>query len=296
MSDGVVSRVIGPWHLGGLSLWQLVQRVRSRYREGRLDALSAQFAHFAMLVITPLLILLVAITARLPWKGLLDTVLENTDIALPESAYELIAAQVRGIQQYTTPHLVIVALLLFCYAGTRLFGTVVRGLNIAFDVEESRGRFHVYGVALLLALGALVVLLLAQILMVIGPHLKHWLSDPTQWPTLTFLLSAGSRWTITSVAVLLSTSVIYWLAPSVRRPWHPVTPGSVIALAGWTMLSCGFRFYVDHVAHYNETYGALAGVIVMMLWLYFTAVVFFLGGLTEAAIHESQLQSGLRSS
>ena len=260
--------------------------VARRYGNDRLDGASAQAAHYALLVLVPLLVLLVALAARLPLTGLLENLMENTDDALPASAYQVILDQVQDIQRSTTPHLLLMAAGIFCYAGMRLFNTIVRGLNVAFEVQEDRSWLHTYGLALLMTLGAFILLLVAEILLLAGPHIQNWLVHPGTPPHISFLLSAGTRWTIICLAILLSTSLIYWLAPNVPWGWSLLTPGSIVALLGWLLASFGFQLYVDNLAKYNETYGALAGVIVLILWLHLIGMILFLGALVDCEVRK----------
>ena len=269
-----------------LNPYPIAIAVARRYSKDRLDGASAQFAHYALLVIAPLLVLLVALTARLPLTGMLENLMENTDEALPASAYQVISDQVEDIQRNTRSHLILMAVGIFCYAGMRLFNTIVRGLNVAFEVQENRSWLHTYGLALLMTLGAIVLLLAAEILLLAGPHIQNWLVRPGTPPLVTFLLSAGTRWTIICLAILLSTSLIYWLAPNVPWNWSLVTPGSVVALLGWILASFGFQLYVDNLANYNETYGALAGVIVLILWLYLIGMILFVGALVDCEVRK----------
>jgi membrane protein len=266
--------------------FSLIATVFRRYGKERLDGASAQSAHYGLLVLAPMLVLLVALAARLPLSGMLENLLKNTDEALPASAYRVISDQVQDIQRSTQPHLLLLAAGVFCYAGTRLFNTMVRGLNVAFEVEENRSWLHTHGLALLMTIGAFLLLLMAEILLLAGPHVQNWLVRPDTPTSITFLLSAGTRWTIICLAILLSTSLIYWLAPNVSWGWSLVTPGSVVALLGWILVSFGFQLYVDNLARYNETYGALAGVIVLMLWLHFIGMILFLGALVDCEVRK----------
>ena len=268
--------------------FQIAVAVGRRYSKDRLDGASAQSAHYGLLVLAPLLVLLVALAARLPLSGMLENLLANTDDALPASAYQVISDQVQDIQRNTKPHLLLLAAGVFCYAGMRLFNTMVRGLNVAFEVQENRGWLHTYGLALLMALGAFGLLIAAEILLLAGPYVQNWLVRPGTPTWVTFLLSAGTRWSIICLAILLSTSLIYWLAPNVPWGWSLVTPGSVVALLGWLAVSFGFQLYVDNLARYNETYGALAGVIVLLLWLHLIGMILFLGALVDREVRRQR--------
>lgn len=269
---------------------ELLIRALCKFRRQRLGTFSAQFAYYSMLVIAPALILIIAATARLPLKGVLDSFLDSTNRALPRSAYDVIVQQIDGVQKHSTPHLVLLALVLFSYAGSQLFLTIVRGLNVAYEVEDDRTPFRIYGMALLLTLGSFLTLIIAEALLVVGPQLSDWFSNPVYFPVLTFFLTGGVRWTIVCVAIVLSTSFIYWLAPNAKTPWCLLTPGNVVAVFGWVFISLGFRYYVNNYALYNETYGAIGGVIILMIWLYLTGMTLFVGGQINGIVYHHNLK------
>src|SRR5579864_2062822 len=94
-----IGRTARLWRFGGLSPWQLVVRSVRGYRENHFDARSAQFAYYSMLALFPLLILLIAALARLPFAGVLDNALDAMHNALPPDTYDMLAHQIRDIQE-----------------------------------------------------------------------------------------------------------------------------------------------------------------------------------------------------
>jgi membrane protein len=106
-------------------------------------------------------------------------------------------------------------------------------------------------------------------------------------PWIHLLLSAGVRWSVACGFMLISTSVIYWSVPSVKLPWKLITPGSLFVVTSWVLMLEGFRIYVENFAHYNETYGALGGFIVLLAWLYMTGAILMMGGEINGVIYRS---------
>ncbi|MCA9188496.1 MAG: YihY/virulence factor BrkB family protein [Pirellulaceae bacterium] len=275
--------------LGGLKITDLVRRTYLHFVANHLDSLSAQFAYYSLLVVTPFLILVIAAAASMPLDGLLDRFKETSGRALPMTAYELVANQIDGIRQRESTRLIIVASALFAYAGTLLFSTIVRGINKAYGLRDKRPIWIVYFMSFLFSLGAFITIFIAEVLLWFGPTLHHWLADPINLPAITVLLSAGVRWSLICCGLLLSSSVIYWLCPSERHAWNPLSPGNLFATVAWVGTSVGFRFYANRLTDYNETYGALAGVIVLMVWLYLVGMILFLGAQIDAVIHHARV-------
>lgn len=284
--------LVGLWRCGGLSLWKLVTRAFQGYRIHQLDARSAQFAYYSVLALAPLLIVIIAGVAHLPLEGVLESFLDAVDVGMPRNVVQLLERQVLDIQARTSVELIVLGMLLLGLAGSHIFLTLGAGLDASFGVQQPRRFWKSSGVALVMTLAAFLLLLVSMILLVVGP----WLGDlithnvhalPLETPWIQVLLSSGMRWGIACSFMLAATSIIYWLIPSLKLPWYLVSPGSLFATAGWVAATQGFRIYVESFGRYNETYGALGGVVVLMIWLYLTGALLLMGGQINAVIHQA---------
>lgn len=257
---------------------RLIVGVVRGFRRNHLDARSAQLAYYAMLGIAPLLILIIAAFSQLPVGERLDRLVDIVGAAIPPDAQRVLVDQIHDIEKHSTPQLVLVGLVTLAYAGIRFFRTIARGLNAAYGIPEERRFVRFYGVALLFTVAAYLLILLALVVAVVGPAVLSRIMEGLGVPALDGFWNHAGRWTAACLAVLLALSVIYWLAPSEKLRWRLLSPGSVFATLGWALASLGFRFYVANFSRYNETYGALGGVIVLMVWLYLVGAVLFAGG------------------
>jgi membrane protein len=316
-----IGREIRLWRFGGLTPWRLLFLSIKGYRENQSDARSAQFAYYSLLALAPLLILLIAAVAHLPAADMLekrgflkrdvvvanptdvtdngqqdnpleDVVVKNlidvADRGLPDNAYEVVKQQILDIQAHSSVSLILGSLFLLGMAGSQVFLTLAAGLNLAFGVKEERRLWQVHGTALLLTILIFLLLLIAMVLLVVGPSISHWLeSRRINVPFASFLLFKGARWAVVCGCLLVCSSAIYRLVPSVRLRWDILSPGSVFATVGWVVVSQGFRLYVENFGRYNETYGALGGVIVLVVWLDLTGSILLLGGQINGVIHRA---------
>jgi membrane protein len=265
--------------------WRGVARATSRnFKRNALDARSAQFAYYALFLLAPTLIILIAVLARLPVEGVVESTIEWAEGTMPRGAYEVVANQTREIRA-SASSLFWVAVLLVTVTGSRLFVNIGRGINAAFGVEETRPAWVVWGLAALLGLASFLLMVASSTLLVLGPLADEQLSKYGDFPAVHAMLSGIGGVIVFLAAALLATSVAYQVLPNVRTRWRPVTAGSVLAVVTWLGLLLGFRVYVDTYGTYNETYGALAGVIILMVCLYLTGVTFFLGAQLNAVLH-----------
>ena len=285
-----IGRTARLWRFGGLSIWQLMVRSFRRYRANQFDGSSAQFAYYSMLALFPLLILLIAAVARLPFAGVLDNALDAAQLALPEEIYQLLERQIRDIQARSTVRIFAAGLGVLTIAGSQVFLTITEGLNRAYGVVETRRSWQVYGLAFLLTIAASLLVLIALVLMIIGPMLSSWLSGRNiTFPFLQTVLQSGVRWGVVCACLWIATTTVYSVAPSIKLPWYWLSPGSVFAVIGWVIASQGFRWYVEDFATYNTTYGALGGVIVLMVWLNLTGAVLLMGGQINGVIYHAEI-------
>ena len=266
---------------------EVARRAFQSYRRDGLSARSAQFAYYSMLALAPLLIVVIATVAIFPVDGAIDSFLRALDVGMPESAVRLISRQVRDIQVHSSLGLVGAGLVLLAIVGSRLFLTIGAGLDAAYNVRRRRRFLKAGGLALGLTLGVFLLLLVAMMLLLIGPAAARFVNRFVEQPWILVLLSAGVRWGVACGFMLISTATVYWLVPSVKLPWHWISPGSLFAVAGWIVVTQGFRLYVENFSRYNETYGALAGVVVMLVWLYLTGAVLLMGGEINSVIHQA---------
>lgn len=285
-----IGRTARLWRLGGLSPWQLIVQSLRGYRENHFDARSAQFAYYSMLALFPLLILLIAAIARLPVSGVVENSLDAAHRALPENIFDLLDRQIHDIREKSTIHVIGVSLLVLTIAGSQVFLTITDGLNLAYGVRETRRFWQVYGMAFLLNLAAALLMLIALLLMIVGPMLSAWVAARQfHVPFVQTILRSGIRWGVVCSSLWLYTCAVYCLVPNVKLPWYWVSPGSVFAVIGWVLVSQVFRLYVENLGRYNQTYGALGGVIVLMIWLDLTGAVLLMGGQINGVIHRAEL-------
>ena len=279
------------WRLGGLSVWSVIKQSFRGFKAHHLDARSAQFAFYSMLALAPLLILIVMSIAHMPLEGVTESFVAAAKKGLPPDAVKLIErqiadveAQIRDIQAKSNVGLVLLALMLMSVAGSRVFLTIGAGLDVAYGVAERRHFWKSGGVALLLTIGVFLMLLIAMVLLVVGPLIVEFVTSRIDALRGHVLFSVGVRWGVACAFMLIATSVIYWLVPTTKVRWYFVSPGSVFATVGWVALTQGFRLYVENVARYNETYGALGGVVIMLMWLYMTGALLLMGGEVNSVI------------
>jgi membrane protein len=139
-----------------------------------------------------------------------------------------------------------------------------------------------------LAIGLTIVFslltVIALVLLVFGQNLGEAIANRTGWGSAFRITWWLARWPLATFLGLAAISLVYRLAPAANQRWAWVTPGSAFAVGAWAIMSVALRFYVDHFADYDATYGSIAGVILLMLWLYLSGVVLLVGAAIDVQI------------
>jgi membrane protein len=266
---------------------------RRAFKESSADnvgILAGGIAYAAFLAIFPALIAAVSIYGLVADPGTIAQQAEGVLAALPQEAQPLIRDQLTSLAATNGGALSVslaVSILLALWSASGGTGSLMAAVNVAYDEEETRNFVKRRGIALLLTLGAIVFVLLALALVAVVPAVLNAL----QLGTLINVVVQLLRWVLLVVLVVVALAVVYRLAPDRDAPqFRWTSTGALVAAALWVLGSLAFSLYVNNFGSYNKTYGALAGVVVLLLWLYLTSYIVLLGAEINAEAEKQTRQ------
>lgn len=283
-----------PWKLGGLGWKEFGQRLWTVSQKDEILGRAAQLAYYFLLALFPALLFLTALLGLFPLEQVLPELMIYLRTVLPADALSLLQKYLDSVVTGSGSDILSLGLLGALWASSSGVTAIMESLNVVYDAEETRPFWKVRLVAALLTIGLAAFIIISITLILYGARIGEWIADIVGLGWLFLLTWNVLQWPVAVMLMLLALAIIYTVCPDVERDWRWVTPGSVFAVALWMGLSLGFKAYVDHFGNYNAAYGSIAGVIVLMLWLYLTGVVILLGGEINAQIE--QAASALRSS
>jgi membrane protein len=257
--------------------WQVTRRAFAESRTDHVPMLAGGVAFFAFLAVFPALIAALTLYGLVADPAEVAREVEGLAAALPRETQPLIAGQLGAVVASSNGALgigLVVSLLAALWSASSGTGNLMQAINIAYDEEESRGFVKLRGTALLLTLGAIVFVLVTLALVAVVPPLL----DALPLGPVARVLAQVVRWTLLIAVVMVALAVVYRIAPDRDAPrirW--VSTGALVAAVLWIAGSVAFSVYVDNFGSYNRTYGALAGVVVLLLWLYLTSYVVLFG-------------------
>ena len=171
------------------------------------------------------------------------------------------------------------------WAASGATASIVKAVNRAYDLEESRPFWRVRLIALGLVVLAGIVTATVFVLIVFGAPLGDAVAKRADLGSEFTVAWAALRWPIAFAGILLFFAIVYWLAPDrTPRNWRWLTPGSILGAVLWLALSALFALYTSFSSSYDRTYGSLAGAIILLLWLNYSAVALLVGAELNAEL------------
>lgn len=249
--------------------------------------MAAQLAYYFFFGLFPALLVLLAIASYFPVDSLIDDMFAMLGGFVPAEALTIITDQIKKISDGQQGGLLTLGMLTALWSSSAAMTSVIDTLNSAYDIEEGRAWWKVRLIAIALTIGVAMFILVSFLLILIGPRVAEFIATRT-------FLGSGFVWTWTilqwPLVFALAASgiaIVYYYAPDAEQDWVWLTPGSIFATTLWLIASLGFKYYVGSVGKYTEVYGAIGGVMVLMLWFYISGLVLLLGAEMNAVIEHA---------
>jgi membrane protein len=267
---------------------QIVKRAWAEHKADNMPIIGGGVAFFGFLAIFPGLIALISIYGLVASPETVTQEIEDLSTQLPDEAAQLIGEQLTSIAANSGRALtvgLVVSILAALWSASGGVGNLVTAVNIAYDEVETRNFLKLRALSLGLTLGAVAFVIVAFGLLAVVPVVL----DALPLGIVGTILAHVVRWTLLLAMFAGSLAVVYRAAPDRDAPrFRWVSLGAVVATVLWALVSVGFSLYVDNFGSYDKTYGTIAGVIVLMLWLYLTCYLVLLGAeINSEAEHQT---------
>ncbi|RVV96793.1 YihY/virulence factor BrkB family protein [Mesobaculum littorinae] len=255
----------------------ILKRVWTHIGDDHVSVVAAGVAFFGLLAIFPAITALISLAALVLDPAMIEEQLTMLAGMLPQNAAEIItsqATQVAGGDGAGKGLAMLIGLVLAIYGASKGVKTLMEGMNIAYEEDEQRNIVVLTLISLALTLFLILGLIIALLVALAIPAAFAFFPAPNWIEQLVSWL----RWPVLAVFVILGLNVLYRFGPCRSNArWRWINPGSVLATVVWIAGTLLFTIYATNFGSYNETYGTLGGVIVLLTWLWLSAFIVLLG-------------------
>ena len=250
-------------------------RSKDEMTRDHVSMIAAGVAFYGLLALFPAMAAIISLWGLAFDPQAIEQQIEQLSGALPEQAAAIVKDQARRLASGTGTGLAAIGgLLLTLYSASKGMKALIEGLNIIYGEEEKRGFIKLNLTALLLTFAMIAMMVATLGAIVVLPALLGGLGLDSAVKTLVVWL----RWPLLALVAIIGLAALYRLAPSRSKPdWQWVSWGAVIATLIWVIGSIAFSVYVRNFGSYNETYGSLGAVIVLLMWFWLSAFVVLMG-------------------
>jgi membrane protein len=289
----------GPTDLSRRDYFAILKRALKKANEDHITNLAAALAYYAFLAIPSALLIAAGVFSLLAGPHAVTTIVDKVGTIVPGEAKNLLDDSLRRMTQREATGATIAgiggALALWSLGGA--MQNLMWALNLAYDREETRGFVRRRLTAFVMVFFGLLAFALAFGVLVLGPYLSTWIGDAVGAKRVVEIVWWAAEWPLLFVGLLVAFAGILYLGPNVKHPrWRFLSFGAVVAVVIWLLASGAFAFFVSRFGSYNKAWGALSAVVVMLTWLWLSALALLFGAEINAEAERSrELRRGERA-
>lgn len=280
----------GPGRMPWRGWWQVIRRSIRRLGAEGLSTAAGGVAFFALMSLFPALVAAVLIYGIFADTAIVGQHLALVQHLMPANAYKVLEDQITTLVTRPATGLgwgLLISLVIAIWSASRGIAALIEIIGMAYRQKDNRSI--VRSILLSIVLTFLGGLFLFFTVLTVGavPALMRVLRLPKDIESLVELI----RWPILAAAVVVAVICLYRFAPDREdAKWRWIVPGALVASAAWMLFSLAFSLYVDNFASYDATFGSVAAIVVLMLWLYYTIFIFVVGAVLNAELEMQTIQ------
>ncbi|MFJ4715371.1 YihY/virulence factor BrkB family protein [Streptomyces sp. NPDC088785] len=283
-----------PTDLPARSWWVVVRRTAKEFLDDDLPDKAAALTYYGVLSVFPALLVLISGLGVIG-ETATKSVLGNLRHLAPGPVRDLLGNAVVELQGAggTSGIVAVVSLVAAVWSASGYVGAFIRTANAVYDLPEGRPVWKVTPLRLALTIALMVLLSLSATIVVFTGPLARRAGEAIGAGGAAVTTWNIAKWPVLLILVMLMVALLFWRAPNVRGPgFRWLSPGSVVAVLLWLLASGAFALYVAGFSSYNKTYGALAGVIIFLVWLWLSNLAILLGLEFDAELARQRAISG----
>ena len=286
--------VDSPWHFNRSDWWAVVKRTVQSAQYDNVTVIAAGVAFFSLLAVFPLISAALSTFSYFADPGDVDGMTNTVASLLPGEAYGIIESQITTVLSADEEKAgvgIIVSLGIALFSAGAGIRAMMRAMNVAYEEIETRNILVFYFYAALMTLGSLAFVWISLLVIIGIPAALNYVSLEGSADVSARILP----WVLLVSVFCFACGVMYRFGPA-RRPARKrwLYPGIIFAMVSWIAISFGFSRFVQHFGNYNETFGGLASVVILLVWLWLTANVVILGAQLNSELERQTIADTTR--
>lgn len=264
-------------------LWIFKELIKN-IKEDKITDIGAQTTYYLILALFPFLIFLLSILQYTPLEY--QQVIEALENLLPQQAHNIIFGTIEEVFTKGSGTLLSIGMITTLWSSLKGANALIKGVNMAYNVEETRHFIKVRLIAFLTTIGVPVVILLTFFFIVFGEIIGTYIFDFLGLSTYFIEIWSILRFPIPIIVMILFFMVFYKFAPNKKLAFSEVIWGAVFTVILWLIASLGFSYYVNNFSNYSNVYGSIGSIVVVLLWLYISSIIIIIGGEINVVINK----------
>jgi membrane protein len=293
-SDGAPD---APTDMKGKSWGGVLKRTFKEFKDDNLTDWAAALTYYGVLSIFPALIVLVSLLGLIG-SSATQPLIDNLGSVAPGPAKDIFTDAIKNLQGSSGASGVffVIGLAAAIWSASGYISAFTRASNAIYDMEEGRPIWKTLPLRIGLTVLLMVLTAISAVAVTLSGGLAKQVGNLVGLGDTAIQVWNIAKWPVLVLFVSFMFAVLYWAAPNVKQPGFKwLSPGSVLAVIGWIIASVAFAFYVANFGSYNKTYGALAGPIIFLVWLWISNIMILLGAEFNAEIERGrQIEAGMR--
>jgi membrane protein len=275
--------------------WNVLRRTWREFRDDDLTDWAAALTYYGVLSIFPALIALVSVLGLIGPTAT-QPLVDNLGAVAPGPARDIFTGAIENLQrgQGAAGVAFVVGLAAAIWAASGYVAAFMRASNVVYDIPEGRPIWKTVPLRIGVTIAELVMLAVSALAVVLTGGLAEQVGRLLGIGTTAVQIWDIAKWPVLVLLVSLMFALLFWAAPNVKQPrFRWLTPGSLLAVVAWIAVSALFALYVSQFGSYNKTYGALASVVVFLVWLWLSNLALLLGAELNAELErERRIEGG----
>lgn len=264
----------------GIKLKKFLIQIYVRYRDDNISDLSARLSFFLLLSMFPFLLFLLSLISYTPISAVEFT--ENIEGIMPKETGKLITEIIGEMLKARSAVLLSVSAIIIIWSASGGISALSKGLNKAYDKDESRSFLRIRLMSVVFIIGIAALIIITLLFLVFGGVIGSYISGLFSRPDAFIAFWGALRYAIPLLVMFLTFTLIYIFVPCCGIKLKEALPGAIFSTTGWIITSLLFSFYINNFTNYTRLYGSIAGIVILLIWIYISCIIILLGGEVNA--------------